>query len=361
MGPMLSPARVCSPFRPVHPDLLDKPFSHILQAMAMSITFFVVVLATLLKQTQHLRIDAHTIQQNQQCKSFLHQMMQLLQEIVWIRSPQEASPVSGLKLCLFWAAVAGIVIEVCWVIWQMKFTSCTCCKQDTSGSEEDDEEKEEKFRKQRHSVRLFSVPNESSMQGLSDMCKDVKKMMHDILRVCRVLSKDTFMPEMHPATGNDNIHESWSIFEDRILYQLLVFLQPPSGHSFRLDLYRGMHLPETCSNIRVVLECTCSSNARNVPCFVHPSRTNEKAERSPLLQNLCTGSYLDVEEIGCWVQNSVQTAWRHLRQWEHWQLTLLPSSRSCRMLLSGPSNLQLSAVLVFAVEQGSPGTFVVLQ
>ncbi|NXM14082.1 IPIL1 protein, partial [Ploceus nigricollis] len=147
---------------------------------------------------------------------------------------------------------------------------------------------------------------------------------------------------------------SWSIFEDRILYQLLVFLQPPSRHSFRLELYGGTHLPERCSNIRVVLECTCLREMGNTPCFVHPSKTNETAQHSPLLQNLCTGSYLDVEEIACWVQNLVQTAWEHLPQWQDWQLTVLPSSHSCRLLLSGPSDMQLCAVLVFAVEQGSP-------
>ncbi|NWZ42426.1 IPIL1 protein, partial [Brachypodius atriceps] len=147
---------------------------------------------------------------------------------------------------------------------------------------------------------------------------------------------------------------SWSVFEDQILYQLLVFLQPPPRHSFRLELYSGTHLPERCSNIRVVLECTCLRNTGNIPCFVHPSKTNGMAQHSPLLQNLCTGSYLDVEEIACWVQNSVQTAWEFLPQWQHWQLTLLPSSHSCRMLLNSSSDIQLSAVLVFAVEQGSP-------
>ncbi|NXQ27883.1 IPIL1 protein, partial [Alaudala cheleensis] len=147
---------------------------------------------------------------------------------------------------------------------------------------------------------------------------------------------------------------SWSVFEDRIVYQLLVFLQPPSRHSFRLELYGGTHLPERCSNVRVVLECTCSRNTGNIPCFVHPSEPRETAPHSPLLQNLCTGSYLDVEEIACWVQNSVQTAWELLPQWQDWQLTVLPSSHSCRMLLSGPSEMQLCAALVFAVEQGSP-------
>ncbi|XP_068045121.1 inositol 1,4,5-trisphosphate receptor-interacting protein-like 1 [Anomalospiza imberbis] len=330
--------------------------------MAAAVTFFVVLLTILVKQTQDLRSETITVQQMQQRKKFLQQeMMQLLQEIAWIESPQEAPFLSGLQLCLFWAAAVALLVEVCWLAWQMKFTTCTCYEQDTSGSEEEDDEEEKTRKGRRHSVRLFSVPNVMSMQGLSDMCRDVKKMTHDILRVCRVLSKNTFMPEIHPATGKNSMHESWSIFEDRILYQLLVFLKPPSRHSFKLELYGGTHLPEKCSNIRVVLECTCLRKMENIPCFVHPSKTNETGQHSPLLQNLCTGSYLDVEEIACWVQNSVQTAWDHLPQWQDWLLTMLPSSHSCRLLLSGPSDMQLCAVLVFAVEQGSPGTFLILQ
>ncbi|CAN8207937.1 unnamed protein product [Coccothraustes coccothraustes] len=329
--------------------------------MAAATTFLVVVLTILLKQTQYLQIDAATVQQMQQHKKFLHQeMMQLLQEIGWIIFPQEAPLLSGLQLCLFWAAAVALLVEVCWLAWQIKFTTCTCYEQDSCSSKEDEDEEEETLKGQRHSVRLFSVPHILSTQGLTDMCRDVKKMMRDVLRVCRVLSKDTFMPEMHPATGKNGIHESWSIFEDRVLYQLLVFLQPPPRHSFRLELYGGTHLPERCSNIRVLLECTCLSEMGNIPCFVHPSKTSE-THHSALMQNLCTGSYLDVEEIACWVQNLVQTAWEHLPQWQDWQLTVLPSSRSCRLLLSGPSDMQLCAVLVFAVEQGSPGTFLILQ
>ncbi|NWY74910.1 IPIL1 protein, partial [Erithacus rubecula] len=147
---------------------------------------------------------------------------------------------------------------------------------------------------------------------------------------------------------------SWSISEDRVVYQLLVLLQPPPRHSFRLEQLCGTHLPERSSGVRVVLECTCPRATGAAPCLAHPAQSEDTAQPSPLLQTLCTGSYLDVEETACWVQNLVQTAWEHLPQWQRWQLTVLPSSCSCRLLLSGPSELQLCAVLLFAVEQGSP-------
>ncbi|XP_005045684.1 PREDICTED: inositol 1,4,5-trisphosphate receptor-interacting protein-like 1 [Ficedula albicollis] len=331
--------------------------------MAAATTLLVLVLALLLKQTQDLRADAVTVQRMWQRENFLyHGVKKLLQDIRWIRSPQEAPLLSVSQLCLFWAAAAVMVLEICWLAWQMKSTLCTCHEQDSSGSEEEeDEEKEEKLREQRPRVRLFSVPTLLPVQGLSDMCRDVKKMTLAVLRVCRALSKNTFMPELHPAAGRNGVHESWSIFEDRIVYQLLVLLQPPSGHSFRLEQFCGTQLPERSSNVRVVLECTCPRPTGDAPCFVHPAENQEAAQPSALLQTLCTGSYLDVEETACWAQNSVQTAWEPLPQRQHWQLTVLPSSRSCRLLLSGPSELQLCAVLVFAVEQGSPGTFLILQ
>ncbi|XP_064275093.1 inositol 1,4,5-trisphosphate receptor-interacting protein-like 1 [Passer domesticus] len=330
--------------------------------MAVTIILLLAVLAIMPAQTQDPQIDMTMVQQMQQREEFLQQeVMRLLQEIEWIRSPQEAPLLSGLQICLFWAAAATMLVEVCWLAWQMKLAPCSCCVQDSSGNKEENDNEDEKLKGACQRVRLLSVPNLLSVQELSDTCRNVKKMMHDVLRVCRVLSKDTFMPDMHPVTGKNGIHESWTIFEEQLLYQLLVFLQPPPGHFFKLELYGGTHLPERCSNIRVVLECTCLRKMGNIPCFIHPSKTSETGQHSPLLQNLCTGSYLDVEEITCWVQNLVQTAWEHLPQWQDWQLTVLPSSHSCRLLLNGPSELQLCAVLVFAVEQGSPGTFLVLQ
>ncbi|NXS08135.1 IPIL1 protein, partial [Neodrepanis coruscans] len=147
---------------------------------------------------------------------------------------------------------------------------------------------------------------------------------------------------------------SWNVFEDKILYQLLVYLQPPPMHTFRLELYNAMHLAERCSNIRVMLESPCSNMMGDMLCSLHPHHNNQTVQCSPLLCTLCTGSYLDVEEIACWVQNLVQSAWERLPQWHDWKLTVLPSARSCRILLSRPSELQLYAVLVFAVQQGSP-------
>ncbi|XP_056345992.1 uncharacterized protein LOC130252462 [Oenanthe melanoleuca] len=171
--------------------------------MAAATTFLVLLLALLLKQTQDLRADVATAQRMWQRQNFLyHGVKKLLQDIRWSRSPQEAPLLSGSQLCLFWAAAAVMVLEICWLAWQMKSTLCTCHEQDSSGGEEEEgEEKEEKLKEQGPRVRLLSVPTLLPVQGLSDMCRDVKKMTLDVLRVCRALSKNTFMPELHPAAS----------------------------------------------------------------------------------------------------------------------------------------------------------------
>ncbi|NWQ71896.1 IPIL1 protein, partial [Neopipo cinnamomea] len=151
---------------------------------------------------------------------------------------------------------------------------------------------------------------------------------------------------------------AWSIYENSINYRLLVILRPPSGHSFSLDTTE--QLPASHSRIRVVLECTCSSEQLlgEVSCFLHPTGKDHSLN---LLDTLCTGDYLDVEKVTCWVQMLVASAWLLLPQSQHCQLTVLPSCRSCRFQLTGTPGRQITTEMVFAVEQGSPGAYVSLE
>ncbi|NXE25260.1 IPIL1 protein, partial [Ardeotis kori] len=68
------------------------------------------------------------------------------------------------------------------------------------------------------------------------MCKVVKELVGDLLAVCQVLCKRAFMPQMQPAIGTDGAYEAWSMHKNVITYRLLVFLQPPPGHYFSLEL-----------------------------------------------------------------------------------------------------------------------------
>ncbi|NWI53071.1 IPIL1 protein, partial [Calyptomena viridis] len=144
---------------------------------------------------------------------------------------------------------------------------------------------------------------------------------------------------------------AWSIHKNITNYRLLVILRPPPGHSFVLGT--SEQLPASRSGIRVVLECTCSRDhlLGKTPCFLHPSGDLLARDKdSYLLDTLCTGTYLHVEKVTCWVQMLVASAWLYLPQCSHCQLTVLPSCRSCRFQLTGPSGIQFTTEMVFAVQ-----------
>ncbi|KAJ7414059.1 inositol 1,4,5-trisphosphate receptor-interacting protein-like 1 [Willisornis vidua] len=315
--------------------------------MAKAIVLLLAVLAILPEQTHDHQIDVVTAQRMKDREILLNKKMtQLWEEIEWMRFLEEAPLL--VMYWLFWVADAAVL---CWLIWKRKVASRRHHEWDSSSREEKDR------RRAQSGITPFVELNLPPMEELP-MGRTLKKLVHDLLEVCQVLSQNTFMPEMHPATGKPGTIEFWRDLGDQILYQLVVLLRPPPGHSFRLKASREMGLTVRCSDIHVVLECTCSKIMADTLCFVHPTHNNES---SRLVRTLCTDSYLDGEKMTSWVQNLVESAWEHLPQWHNWELRVLPSSGSCRVLLSSPCEVQLCAVLVFAVQQGSPGTFLVLQ
>ncbi|XP_010001434.1 PREDICTED: inositol 1,4,5-trisphosphate receptor-interacting protein-like 1 [Chaetura pelagica] len=183
----------------------------------------------------------------------------------------------------------------------------------------------------------------------------LKKLVGDLLDVCSVLCMRTCMPQMQPAFGLDNADEVWSVEENNIMYRLPVFLQPPPGHSFSLELDTSGQLPARRSSILVLLECTCwRKQLLGEMCVLHqPGDKLPEEKCSSLLRTLCTHSYLDVEKTACWVQELVRSAWPLLPQSQHCQLTVLPSSQSCRFQLTDTSDMNICTEIIFAVEQGS--------
>ncbi|NWT49479.1 IPIL1 protein, partial [Chroicocephalus maculipennis] len=145
---------------------------------------------------------------------------------------------------------------------------------------------------------------------------------------------------------------AWSIQENSIDYQLLVFLRPPPGHSFHLEPDTTGQLPGRPSNIRVVLECVCWKKQvlRGTLCFLHQHEDKlPKDQSSIVLRTLCTSSYLDMQKVACWAQRLLRSAWLLLPQSHHCQLTMLPSSQSCKFLLISTANMTICTEIVFAV------------
>ncbi|NXW95886.1 IPIL1 protein, partial [Alopecoenas beccarii] len=113
-------------------------------------------------------------------------------------------------------------------------------------------------------------------------------------------------------------------------------------------------LPPRHSSIRVALDCMCSSEQLlgDSLCFLHHPDDKLPRDRSSfLLRTLCKCSCLDVEKVACWVQKLVKSAWLFLPQSHHYQLTVLPSSQSCRFQLTSTSQTSIYTEMTFAVQQ----------
>ncbi|NWV92792.1 IPIL1 protein, partial [Machaerirhynchus nigripectus] len=142
---------------------------------------------------------------------------------------------------------------------------------------------------------------------------------------------------------------AWSVQENSSVYRLLVILRPPPGHAFSTDSTEQP--PAGC--VRVALECLCSGEQLlGQMCFLHVSGGQlPRDQHWYLLDTLCTGSYLDVEKVACWVQMLVASAWLLLPHSRHCQLAALPSSKSCSFQLTGTSGMQIRLEMALAVQQ----------
>ncbi|NXX13520.1 IPIL1 protein, partial [Podargus strigoides] len=149
---------------------------------------------------------------------------------------------------------------------------------------------------------------------------------------------------------------AWNIYDNSISYYLTVFLHPPPGHSFSLDMDTTEQLPERHTSIRVALECTCSREQLlgDILCFLHhPENKVPQDQSSVLLCTLCTDFYLDKEKVTFWAQCLLKEAWMVLPQSRHCQLMVLPSSLACSFQLAGVSKMNFFTELSFAVQQSA--------
>ncbi|XP_032840304.2 inositol 1,4,5-trisphosphate receptor-interacting protein-like 1 [Tyto alba] len=336
--------------------------------MAAAITLILAMLAI-----QHLlncdkQADVLTAEQMRQREEYLHQeMTRLLQEIEQSGCAEENTLLLVLQQWPFWTSALGLLLlaQAFWSARKSNLASGSCSEQDSSCSEEEDNKEEEDLSSSCSGVGSLAVFTPLPMHGLPKTCKLLKELVGDLLAVCRALCKKTLMPQIHPADGMEGIYENWSVHKNSITYHLPVFLWPPPGHSFSVELDTTGQLPARHSSIRVVLECTCLREQLlgDMLCFLHhPDNKLPRDQSSCLLRTLCKGSYLDMEKITCWVQLLVQSAWLLLPQSHHCQLTVLPSSQSsCRFQLTSTSKMNICIEMIFAVRQGSPGAYLSIE
>ncbi|NWY52168.1 IPIL1 protein, partial [Chionis minor] len=186
----------------------------------------------------------------------------------------------------------------------------------------------------------------------------VKELVGDLLGVFQELLANSLCPVLQPAIAVGSAFEGWNPSDDHAVYRLLVPLRPPRGHAFHLELGMAWEMPAKGSRVRVELECTCTREqlVENTLCFLH--HPEEELRRNPsLLGTLCSGSYLDVQKTAHWLQNLVRSAWLSVPQSQHYNMKVLPSSRSCKLQLTNISGVTLCVEMIFGVQQGDSDVF----
>ncbi|CAN8212566.1 unnamed protein product [Coccothraustes coccothraustes] len=198
------------------------------------------------------------------------------------------------------------------------------------------------------------------VQDLQEGCTWTRTLMeHFAIYFRRVLS-NSFYPVLQGAIGVGSAFEGWSPREEDVVYQVLIPMTPPQGHSFHLELGTAGQRRLRNFHIRVQQECTCTreQQVKNMLCFLHhPEEELRRCQDPSLLHTLCTGSYLDVEKTACWFYQLVRAIWPALLESHRWHLVLLPSRRSCQFKATdGQKSYRIE--LLFGVRQGNSDVFV---
>ncbi|NXQ35196.1 IPIL1 protein, partial [Alaudala cheleensis] len=171
---------------------------------------------------------------------------------------------------------------------------------------------------------------------------------------------NSFYPVLERAIGVGSAFEGWSPHEQDVVYQVLIPMTPPRGHSFQLELDTAAERHVRNFRVRVQLECTSrrEQQGENMLCFLHYSKKELRGKQDPsLLDTLCTGSYLDVHKTAHWFYQLVRETWSALPQSQSWRLILLPSRHSCQFkVTNGRESFRIE--MLFGVRRGDSDIFV---
>ncbi|XP_041263130.1 inositol 1,4,5-trisphosphate receptor-interacting protein-like 1 [Onychostruthus taczanowskii] len=196
-------------------------------------------------------------------------------------------------------------------------------------------------------------------QDLEKGCTWTTTLMEHFAYYFREVLSDSFYPVLQGAIGVGSAFEGWSPREQDVVYQVLIPMTPPRGHSFHLELGTAGQRHLRNLHIRVQQECTCTREQqdKDMLCFLHhPEEELRRCQAPSLLETLCTGCYLDVQKTACWFYQLVRAIWPALPQSHQWHLVLLPSRRSCQFKVTNGTESYRIEVL-FGVGQGNSDVF----
>uniref|UniRef100_A0A8C3V338 Inositol 1,4,5-trisphosphate receptor-interacting protein-like 1 n=1 Tax=Catharus ustulatus TaxID=91951 RepID=A0A8C3V338_CATUS len=199
-----------------------------------------------------------------------------------------------------------------------------------------------------------------SVQELQAGCEWTRNLMDNYTVYFGHVLANSFYPGLQRAIEVGSAFEGWSPCEQDVVYQVLIPMTPPRGHSFHLELDSAEQRHKRNFRVRVQLECTCTKEqqAENVLCFLHHPEEELRSNQDPsLLDTLCTDSYLDVQKTARWFYQLVRAIWPALPQSHNWHLKLLPSTRSCQFqVTNGRERLRIE--IFFGVQRGDSDIFV---
>ncbi|XP_009981555.1 PREDICTED: inositol 1,4,5-trisphosphate receptor-interacting protein-like 1 [Tauraco erythrolophus] len=322
----------------------------------------------------------------QQHEEYLNQQMTwLLEEMV--QSAQEPSGAARGALLFtvaqqwqFWALVGGLVLllRFCWWFWKMTYQklgefllghfmlcwlywSLLKRNHNPGGSSKHGRRLEEEEAEDSLPMDGFWEEQLWPLPSRESTCMMVEELVNDLLSECQIRSGNAFVPQLQPAVGVGGFQ---SAHGKDFVYILLVPMKPPPGHSFHLELGTGGEMLVRNSRLRVELECVCTRERQlgDMLCFLHSPREKlMSSQGASLLQNFCTGSYLDVQKTALWLQYLMTAASIAVCEENAYKLTVLPSPRFCRLRLSSSNMTSLTIELILVVPEGNLHTFVTME
>ncbi|KAK2517399.1 hypothetical protein Q9233_013142 [Columba guinea] len=340
------------------------------------VVFLILAVLDFVQNTLKMIDKLHCVVQ-QLTHQLSHKMTQLLQDLVETLEQNGVArevllSVASQQWC-FWVSAfgAGALLLLLWLCWRTRKRSHkpeSSCQQGSPERQDEDEEAEEDDDDDDDDYGGIGdlagcVADHIWLPApyMADKCRLVEDLVEELLSSCRRLSGKTFKPRLQPAIMMGYVYEGWSAREDNVLYQLLVPLQPPPGHAFLLETDTAKDLLTSKSCLRVQLQCMCKREQllRDRLCFLHHSEDELKSQGPSLLNTLCTNSYLDIEKTTCWFQMLVKDAWKLIPLSHHCQLTVLPTTRSCKLSVrKGQENLSIQ--MTFGVSLDDSESFLSL-
>ncbi|XP_056337964.1 inositol 1,4,5-trisphosphate receptor-interacting protein-like 1 [Oenanthe melanoleuca] len=208
--------------------------------------------------------------------------------------------------------------------------------------------------------RLLMERIQWPVQDLLGGCQWTTDLMDNFASYFRRVLSDSFYPVLQGAIGVGSAFEGWSPHEEDVVYQVLVPMTPPRGHSFHLELDTAGQRRVRNFRVRVQQECTCgrAQRGKDMLCFLHQPEEELRTKQDPsLVDTLCTDSYLDVHKTARWFYQLVRAVWPALLQSHSWHLVLLPCRRSCQFqVTNGRESFRIE--MLFGVRQGDSDVFV---